>query len=320
MYQKNAEAQRKRLKRKSILGDPKAQAKAFYDTYARASTDALQKLAAKRDGLLKRLDDQKKKLDDLYKARDDKAASLKDQYMGSFDLKKSASGGIQGMIRSAKDAAAAIHQMRVNIWKLKTQGFSQNMINDIGAMDPADANKVAAQILRGTKAQKAALKKQYSSLQSQSAGAGKLVANYMYSTGIQAANGLISGLRSQLAAVDVASKVLADRLVGTVRKRLGIHSPSRVMAVQGRFSAEGFAKGLRDNAHLADMEMRSLMAAPPAPNVAAGQGGSGAEGPEMDMWQMWEQLLAALASLRLSVDGRELHTTIKVLEQKFARR
>ncbi|MCT2249369.1 phage tail protein [Kocuria rhizophila] len=320
VYQKNAEDQRKRLKRKSILGDPKAQAKAFYDTYARASTDALQKLAAKRDGLLKRLDDQKKKLDDLYKARDDKAASLKDQYMGSFDLKKSASGGIQGMIRSAKDAAAAIHQMRVNIWKLKTQGFSQNMINDIGAMDPADANKVAAQILRGTKAQKAALKKQYSSLQSQSAGAGKLVANYMYSTGIQAANGLISGLRSQLAAVDVASKVLADRLVGTVRKRLGIHSPSRVMAVQGRFSAEGFAKGLRDNAHLADMEMRSLMAAPPAPNVAAGQGGSGAEGPEMDMWQMWEQLLAALASLRLSVDGRELHTTIKVLEQKFARR
>lgn len=321
VFQKNAEAQRKRMGKKSILGDPKAQAKAFYDVYARASTDALQRLASQRDGLLKRLDAQTKKLDDLYKARDDKAASLKDQYMGSFDLKKSSAGGIQGMIRGAQQAAAAIHQMRVNLWKLKTQGFSQNIINDISAMDPREANQVSKQILRGSKAQREALKKQYRSLQAQSAGAGKLVANYMYSTGIQAANGLIKGLRSQLAAVDVASKVLADRLVGTVRRRLGIHSPSRVMAIQGRYSAEGFAKGLRDNAHLADMAMQALVQSPSMPSIPSTISvDNGAEAQDQDPIVTLLQEIMGLLQGGLTLDGRRVSEALLLSDRKARRR
>jgi|GEM_PF-2595675 len=322
VYQKNAEAQRKRLKKKSILGDPKAQAKAFYDTYARASTDALQRLASKRDGLLKRLDDQKKKLDDLYKQRNDKAASISDQLMGSFDLKKASAGGIQGMIRGAQQAAAAIHQMRVNIWKLKERGFSQNLINDLSAMDPRQANQVAQQILRGSRAQQDALRRQYRALEKQSSGAGKLVANYMYSTGIQAANGLINGLRSQLAAVDVASKVLADRLVGTVRRRLGIHSPSRVMAVQGRYSAEGFAKGLRDNAHLADLELRSLLASPSpvnAPRPVTAQGGGAEESFDEQLARLLQEIRDLLES-GMTLDGRRVSEALLLSDRRSRRR
>ncbi|WP_145012309.1 hypothetical protein [Kocuria salsicia] len=322
VYQKNAEAQRKRLKKKSILGDPKAQAKAFYDTYARASTDALQRLASKRDGLLKRLDDQKKKLDDLYKQRNDKAASISDQLMGTFDLKKASAGGIQGMIRGAQQAAAAIHQMRVNIWKLKERGFSQNLINDLSAMDPRQANQVAQQILRGSRAQQDALRRQYRALEKQSSGAGKLVANYMYSTGIQAANGLINGLRSQLAAVDVASKVLADRLVGTVRRRLGIHSPSRVMAIQGRYSAEGFAKGLRDNAHLADLELRSLLASPPpvnAPRPVTAQGGGAEESFDEQLARLLQEIRDLLES-GMTLDGRRVSEALLLSDRRSRRR
>ncbi|WP_431695594.1 hypothetical protein [Kocuria rhizophila] len=314
VYQKNAEDQRKRLKRKSILGDPKAQAKAFYDTYARASTDALQKLATQRDRLLKKLDGQRKELDDLYKARSDKAASLKDQYMGSFDLGSASKGGMQGIVQGAKNAADAIYTLRANMWKLRKQGFSQTMVEDLAKMDPATANRAAKQILSSSRKQQDALKAQYRRLEVQSAGTGKFMANSMYNTGIQAVKGLIAGLNSQLRAVDTASKALADRLVRTVRTRLGIHSPSRVMAIQGRYSAQGFAKGLRDNAHLADAEFRRLSTLAPAPRPAAPDTPTGDENTD--------PLVGLLAEIRdllgsgMKLDGRKVSEALALADRR----
>ena len=151
-------------------------------------------------------------------------------------------------------------------------------------------------------------------------GAGKLVANYMYSTGIQAANGLIKGLRSQLAAVDVASKVLADRLVGTVRRRLGIHSPSRVMAVQGRFSAEGFAKGLRDNAHLADMAIQDLMQSPQVPQIPSSISVDDVTGgQEQDpIITLLQEIMRAL-QVGMTLDGRRVSEALLLADRRARR-
>lgn len=245
VYQRRAEEQRKRLKRRSILGDPKAQAAAFFNTYARASTEALQRMASQRERLLSKLDKQKKHLSDLYKERADKAASLRDSYIGSFDLGEASKKGIGGLINGAKRAATIVGKLRKNMWLMRSRGFSPRMIDDLAGMDPADALKISRKILTSSGAQQAQLRKQYGRLTYHATKTSTAISHSMYQTGIDAARGLVNGIQSQLKSVDLASSVLASRLVGTVRRRLGIHSPSRVFRDQvGAQIGAGLAAGL----------------------------------------------------------------------------
>ncbi|MFF1776955.1 phage tail tape measure protein [Streptomyces virginiae] len=56
--------------------------------------------------------------------------------------------------------------------------------------------------------------------------------------------GLVNGIRGSLGAVMSAARAIVDQIPGPIRKALGIHSPSRVMAEIGKWIAAGLVKGM----------------------------------------------------------------------------
>jgi hypothetical protein len=66
----------------------------------------------------------------------------------------------------------------------------------------------------------------------------------MYDNGIHMAEGLVKGLESQAGAIEKQMLKIADSMVKAIKKQLGIHSPSRVLAKIGSYVGLGFQKGL----------------------------------------------------------------------------
>lgn len=66
--------------------------------------------------------------------------------------------------------------------------------------------------------------------------------------GRQVIDGLINGLKSMLSSLKDAAKEVADSIKNKFKDIMGIHSPSKVFFEYGRFTDQGFANGIIQNA------------------------------------------------------------------------
>jgi phage-related protein len=74
-------------------------------------------------------------------------------------------------------------------------------------------------------------------------------ANQLYGAGVNAAQGLVNGLKSQQALITKQMDVIAASMVKAIKKALGIHSPSRVMRDQvGSQIVAGLVSGITRDA------------------------------------------------------------------------
>lgn len=69
----------------------------------------------------------------------------------------------------------------------------------------------------------------------------------LFRAGVDAVQGLINGIKSKIAGVKSAASELGQAAWGGVKSFLQIRSPSRKMAELGKNTAEGLAKGIKDN-------------------------------------------------------------------------
>jgi trimeric autotransporter adhesin len=94
------------------------------------------------------------------------------------------------------------------------------------------------------------------------------------SGGADAAGNLISGLVSGIAggagAVYDAIRNLSSGAISTLRRALGIRSPSTVFALQGSYTAEGFVEGIEDAQGDVDAAVGNMVQTPDAAAVGAG--------------------------------------------------
>jgi hypothetical protein len=88
------------------------------------------------------------------------------------------------------------------------------------------------------------------------------------------ADGLVAGIRAGVSAVGEAAAGLARAGIGAVRDTLVIRSPSRVMMGLGRYTAEGFARGVDGGREGASRSMGDLVE-PPSGRRLASMGGGG---------------------------------------------
>lgn len=80
--------------------------------------------------------------------------------------------------------------------------------------------------------------------------------------GVALADGVAAGILSGASTVAAASEALSAIAVDGVKRALEIHSPSRVFARLGRYTAQGFAGGIEDEAPSAESAL-ARMATPP---------------------------------------------------------
>jgi tape measure domain-containing protein len=77
-------------------------------------------------------------------------------------------------------------------------------------------------------------------------------ATNLYQAGVDAAQGLVNGLKSQQRALEITMENLAKMMVRSIKRQLKIRSPSEIFGELGKLSMEGLAQGFKDNAQLVE--------------------------------------------------------------------
>lgn len=119
--------------------------------------------------------------------------------------------------------------------------------------------------------------------------------------GVQAGDGLASGISSRKSAVVAAARAVAAAAAGALRAALSIHSPSRVTFESGARFTEGFQMGVSGGTpHVAQAVRRMSTAAVGAlPSIQHAQGAKSAPDPE-------SSLAGVSLTVPLYIDGYKL--------------
>jgi hypothetical protein len=247
------------------------------DALVKRDEARLLKLATRRDKAIKRLENTKSRLDDLLSGkeslRDSITSGINDigalaENGGSFDV-------IVARMTYATDLAK---RFGGELAALKSAKLDPALIQQIAEMDPISGSRAARLVLsRGPEgvAQLNALQAQMTAASSTVA---KETADTLYDSGIQAAKGLIKGLKEKIPDIEATMKKIADSLAKAIRKALGIKSPSRVMAEIGAFTMAGFVQGVDGGAGAAKGAMLAAITPPGAPQIGSAVGVGGVAG------------------------------------------
>ncbi|MBK5997067.1 hypothetical protein JHN53_36875, partial [Streptomyces sp. MBT58] len=120
------------------------------------------------------------------------------------------------------------------------------IISEIANAGPEEGGQMAQASLNAGGGQIKELNSTYASIGSQSKALGNFVAGNYYDAGIRATEGLIRGLKSQESRLTKQIETMSKAMVKTLKKKLGIKSPSRVFMGLGRFTADGYTNGIRN--------------------------------------------------------------------------
>ncbi|MGO2411594.1 phage tail tape measure protein [Glutamicibacter arilaitensis] len=236
---------------------------------AYSSESQLLKLEKRSESLTKRLDAAVKRRDELLSVKN----QTRDQVLGSFDL-GSLSGqkdqfgyqkhvGKKGLLSYGKSLASGAKKLHGKVQKLQKLGFNENMLQQVidewtqgGTFELADA------MLSMNKSERGQFNRSFRSLESYGLDTGESLTNAMSKGGIDAAQGLVSGLESQRDKVDSSFYKLGKSAEKAFKKSLGIKSPSRVMMAAGVNVGEGAELGILSKIGDVQSAAEQLMAPP----------------------------------------------------------
>ena len=247
----------------------------------------LLKWASKYESVTKALDEQRAKLQQLNSDARQLAESVRGAVVETGNLsdvtaRTDAEGNelpityddVIGKLTTARDRATAFN---ATMAQLRTLGLSTQSIDDLANAGPAALEEAQA-ILSGG----AAAVAQVNALTAQIANAGTAVAQLassnMYAAGIAVAGGLIAGLESRGAVIEAVMERIAGTMVKTIKKKLKVKSPSRVLETIGAFTGEGFALGIDGTARAvaAASDRMAAAAIVQPPRIDAATVGTGA--------------------------------------------
>lgn len=163
-----------------------------------------------------------------------------------------------------KDVAKA-EQFSSMLSALKARGLNSAMISEIGTAGIAGGGFATAQsLMNATPEQIAELNALQQTLAAHAEAAGTTVANSMYKAGLDAAQGLVDGLKAQQEAIKHVMRQIAASMELAIKQALGIASPSKVMHRLGEWTGLGLEEGIRSKVAAVIQAMRTLVETPGA--------------------------------------------------------
>jgi phage-related protein len=244
----------------------------------RAQTDQVLTTLARGNGRLVALANQRGSLAARLKAANKSlaaATATRDKYQKS--VLESLQGVSVGDSNTGAGAIAALtrqvartKQFTAVMTQLRKAGLDAVSYQQLIAKG-VDALPLATSLLQGGSGQI----KQVASLQGQLSKASNSfassAANDLYGAGVNAAKGLVKGLQSQQAAIAKQMQGIANSMVGSVRKALGIHSPSRVFARDvGRWIPAGIGAGVQQHAGAYEASLDRMLGYVPSASLTRG--------------------------------------------------
>ncbi|RXK19097.1 hypothetical protein [Macrococcus sp. DPC7161] len=222
------------------------------------STQQLANIAKKRESVADKLKKAQDKLKAIKGERDKFKESIKDNLTNYGAVSSSDASTSQGLIADLNERYKAVKEYANNINKLKKKGVHADIIRDLleaGISGGSKQASILANANSDTIQQVNYLQKQISGVAS---GLATKQAKEFYGVGINAAQGLVDGLKKQDKALVAAATRIANTITNTVKKKLGIHSPSRVFMGLGGHTVGGYIEGILRNKNAALRTMSNL--------------------------------------------------------------
>lgn len=201
-------------------------------------------LSDKAASVAKQLEDANRKLSDAIRARDDYAKSISDQYgkVVSFEKDTTLEAYFKNVQKQIDDNILYSSQLR----ELQRRGLNDETYRELLTKGP-EAIPFAKELLNGEREAIVKLNAMTKQITTQGKNIGNHAARSLYQAGVDSAQGLVSGLKSQQANIEKQMDNIAGYMVRAIKKSLGIKSPSKEFEKIGLFSMEGLAKGLKDD-------------------------------------------------------------------------
>jgi hypothetical protein len=157
---------------------------------------------------------------------------------------------------------AAAERFASDLAKLRAKGVRADLIAQIAQAGVAQGGSAASALAAASANQVKAINSEQAALVKAAGNAGVTAGNAMYGAGIQAAKGLVMGLQSQQKRIEQQMLAIAKSMSKSIKKALGIKSPSRVMALVGAYTAEGLREGIESGRTAVNRSMASLVETP----------------------------------------------------------
>lgn len=258
----------------AIIRKGLAPGKARASALAKVSSGSKQLIAlANREvTLAARMKTATKSLADQIKARDKLAQDVRKGVLDSAKITANTSGGPVNAQTLLAQLTAKMNQAKTwatQLATLRKKGVRSDLIAQI-AQDGVEQGSAAATALSmASKGEISQINATQAQLVTAATAAGDTAGTAMYGAGIQAAQGLVKGLRSQQKAIEKQMTTIALSMTKAIKKSLKIKSPSQLMADQvGAMIPAGIVAGMAGGQGALDAAMaRSVQ---PPDRTAAG--------------------------------------------------
>ncbi|MGZ1491320.1 phage tail tape measure protein [Brevibacterium sediminis] len=229
---------------------------------SRGSRSRANSSARKFEANLRSLYAQAERIDNRLKKAQDKATELKgikdsvaSSLLGGRDLDVGTyQTRVNGQWQSQSNLGQAAKGLRMDVGamkafagklkKLTELGIPGAIIQEIAQAGVEEGSNMADSFIGATAAERKSYLGAWSDYEKYANQAGQYVTEGFYKGGSAAADGVVKGLEGKQKNVESAIANLAKTMESTFKQVLGIHSPSRVMADLGGFTAEGLVQGM----------------------------------------------------------------------------
>lgn len=193
-----------------------------------------------------------------------------------------AGGAITGgaLLAGLQQDLAKIRKFNDAIQRLIKLGLNKNILQQIIAAGPDQGLRLAEALLSGPASDINKINQTERQILKVSNSLGREAANAMYDTGKYAGKGFLSGLEHQQKAIEKLMERIAEGMIRTLRKKLGISSPSMVAHWHGLMFAQGLANGIDQGSHLVDEATGRLAG---RMQFRPGGGGGGGRGGDLNV-------------------------------------
>ncbi|GAA4680543.1 hypothetical protein GCM10023226_17140 [Nocardioides nanhaiensis] len=148
------------------------------------------------------------------------------------------------IVASMRDRLAVVQKFTTDMATLLRSGLNQQTYRELVEAGPEAASDYAAALVAGGSTAVAEVNGLNAQINAAANTLGTSSSSTLFQAGVNAAQGLVKGIESQINRINKAAKRVANQLARAIKKALGIRSPSRVLALIGRWVPAGLAVGM----------------------------------------------------------------------------
>ncbi|MEV5182874.1 hypothetical protein AB0K88_24250 [Streptomyces werraensis] len=217
-----------------------------YGRTLKNSIAQLEKLTTRRDAVIKRLQAGQKKLDGLIANRQ----KVVDNVTGGILREANITTGhadvnsVSAITVELQQALKKTQEFQANIARLKKAGLRNDLLLQIADAGVEAGGATAAALAKATPAELQKINDLQYQLAKSASATGNTVGDALYSAGIQAARGLVNGLKSQEKAIEAQMRRIALNMLAVVKKAHKTRSPSQAFRDIGVMDGRGLEVGL----------------------------------------------------------------------------